>query len=74
LQAALDPKDEVLLQDGPAFKHVLTHKDLYLHPVMLKLPARPVLALDGQWFGAAQIARLGLPAPIKKLLSFPDAA
>ncbi|MDD2843654.1 MAG: A/G-specific adenine glycosylase [Rhodoferax sp.] len=74
LQAALDPKDEALLQDQPAFKHVLTHKDLYLHPVMLKLPARPVLALDGQWFGAAQIARLGLPAPIKKLLSFPDAA
>lgn len=68
LQAALDPEDEALLQDAPAFKHVLTHKDLYLHPVLLKLPSRQALALAGQWFEPAQIAKLGLPAPIKKLL------
>ncbi|MDO9143272.1 A/G-specific adenine glycosylase [Rhodoferax sp.] len=68
LQAALDPKDEALLTDAPAFKHVLTHKDLYLHPVLLRLQARPALALDGRWFDAAQMAKLGLPAPIKKML------
>lgn len=56
------------LQDLPSFKHVLTHKDLYLHPVVLKLQGRHTLALEGQWFGAAQIAKMGLPAPIKKLL------
>jgi A/G-specific adenine glycosylase len=67
LQAALDPKDEALLTDAPAFKHVLTHKDLYLHPVLLRLDGRPPLALDGQWFDVVQIAKLGLPAPIRKL-------
>jgi A/G-specific adenine glycosylase len=56
-----------LLTDAPAFKHVLTHKDLYLHPVLLRLDGRPPLALDGQWFDVVQIAKLGLPAPIRKL-------
>ncbi len=68
LQASANQKDEDSLLDLPAFKHVLTHKDLYLHPVLLKLPKRRSLALDGQWFGAAQIAQMGLPAPITKML------
>jgi A/G-specific adenine glycosylase len=69
LQAGLHPRDEASLQEAPAFKHVLTHKDLYLHPVLLRLPQRQALALEGQWFDPAQIAKLGLPAPIKKMLS-----
>ena len=68
LQLALDQPNTDLLQDVPAFKHVLTHKDLYLHPVLLRLQGRHTLALEGQWFGAAQMAQLGLPAPIKKML------
>ncbi|MDI1246548.1 MAG: A/G-specific adenine glycosylase [Rhodoferax sp.] len=68
LAAAVAPLQANGLQDQPSFKHVLTHKDLYLHPVLLTVPGRPALALDGQWFGAAQIAKIGLPAPIKKLL------
>ena len=68
LLAAVEQQGAEALQDMPSFKHVLTHKDLYLHPVLLKLHGRPTLALDGQWFGAAQIAKIGLPAPIKKLL------
>ncbi|PKO63095.1 MAG: A/G-specific adenine glycosylase [Betaproteobacteria bacterium HGW-Betaproteobacteria-18] len=68
LQAVSGQKGASLLQDLPSFKHVLTHKDLYLHPVLLKLVGRPPLPLAGQWFDAAQLAQLGLPAPIKKLL------
>jgi A/G-specific adenine glycosylase len=69
LQVAVgQPGGAPWLQDLPSFKHVLTHKDLYLHPVVLKLQGRHTLVLEGQWFGAAQIAKMGLPAPIKKLL------
>jgi len=74
LQAVVGPPGKTELQDLPSFKHVLTHKDLYLHPVRLKLPARQTLPIEGQWMGAAQLARLGLPAPIKKLLQVPGAA
>ena len=41
LVAAVSPEDASLLQDGEVFKHVLTHKDLHLHPVRLVLP-KPV--------------------------------
>lgn len=74
LQAVVGQPEKSGLQDLPPFKHVLTHKDLYLHPVLLRLPAGQTLALAGQWTHAAQLARLGLPAPIKKLLQVPDAA
>lgn len=57
------------LRDAPAFVHVLTHKDLHLHPVRLDLPRQQVLSDDGTWFDAAQWPQLGLPAPIRKLLS-----
>ena len=68
MQAVVEQQGAHLLQDLPSFKHVLTHKDLYLHPVVLRLQGRHTLALEGQWFGAAQMAQLGLPAPIKKML------
>ncbi|WP_296490136.1 A/G-specific adenine glycosylase [Rhodoferax sp.] len=69
LRAVAGPENESGLQDLPPFKHVLTHKDLYLHPVWLGLPGRQALPLEGQWFDGAQLAQLGLPAPIKKLLT-----
>jgi len=56
-------------QDLPAFKHVLTHKDLYLHPVQVVVPRHLVLTSTGQWFDAAQWPTQGLPAPIRKLLA-----
>lgn len=68
LQAAL-PKDALQsLTELTAFKHVLTHKDLYLHPVKVVLPGQPGLAVDGAWFNKAQWAVMGMPAPIIKLL------
>ncbi len=55
------------LRDAQPFVHVLTHKDLHLHPVEAVLP--PAWAgMDGAWFGPAQWPQLGLPAPVRRLL------
>ena len=56
------------------FKHVLTHKDMHLSPVMAgfsanqKMPANPA-ASAGRWVSAIEWQALGLPAPIRKLLA-----
>ena len=58
-------------QPGP-FLHVLTHKDLHLHPV--RLDGMPVAGMAlaegaaGGWYAADQWQGLGLPAPVRKLL------
>jgi len=57
--------------DDTVLKHVLTHKDLYLHPVRVVLPRADEPLIDGAWFGASQWQQFGLPAPIKKLLASP---
>jgi hypothetical protein len=46
-------------QTLPAFKHVLTHKDLYLHPVLLRCPGAAPPGMAGQWFGPGTVARPG---------------
>jgi A/G-specific adenine glycosylase len=58
-----------LYEEG-AFKHVLTHKDLHLHVVRLLLPAARRLG-EGQWVAADAWPGLGLPAPVRKLLTTP---
>lgn len=55
-------------QIEPDFVHVLTHKDLHLHPVSLRLQPGAALPLEGAWFRAHEWAALGLPAPVRKLL------
>lgn len=53
----------------PRFKHVLTHKDLWLHVVQVTLPLNAKLEpIDGRWYSQNSALKLGLPAPIKKLL------
>jgi A/G-specific adenine glycosylase len=69
LASVLPAKARAGLRDDPAFLHVLTHKDLYLHPVGAQLKASALRKEDGAWFDAAQWPALGLPAPIRKLLS-----
>jgi len=69
LAAALPETLAEQAQDLPTFKHVLTHKDLYLHPVQVVVPGRLVLTSTGQWFDAPHWSALGLPAPIRKLLA-----
>lgn len=60
------------------FKHVLTHKDLHLSPVIAgfsatqNMPVKILRAMEpepaGAWFGSSQWPALGLPTPIRKLL------
>lgn len=72
------------LVDLPGFLHVLTHRDLHLHPVVLDGVPSPqdggppaagadpaamgVTTTPGGWFGPHQWAELGLPAPVRRLL------
>ncbi len=69
MQAALPAHWHASLADAPAFKHVLTHKDLYLHPVRIVLPSTCSPTTEGAWVAADRWPALGLPAPIKKLLT-----
>jgi A/G-specific adenine glycosylase len=66
--------DEVLpasararVREVEPFVHVLTHKDLHLHPVQAVLPAG-WRAAEGAWFGAGEWPALGLPAPVRRFL------
>jgi A/G-specific adenine glycosylase len=68
LQAALPAKLRARLKDRESFLHVLTHKDLHLHPVEIELPPSTVPQVTGAWFANADWQQLGLPAPIRKLL------
>ena len=68
LALAVPAHEREKLQDGPVFKHVLTHKDLHLHPVRIQLPALALANLGGEWIAAAAWSDLGLPAPVRKLL------
>ncbi len=62
LGAAL-PED-AQARDAQPFLHVLTHKDLHLHPVIAMQEPRA----EGAWFESGAWQGLGLPAPIRKLL------
>lgn len=69
LRAAVPTAEDAALAERPAFKHVLTHRDLHLHPVVWRLNgARKPVVGDGRWFAAAEWRTLGLPAPIRRLL------
>lgn len=66
LDAAVDAAAPA--RELPVSLHVLTHKDLHLHPVIVDLPAGGVPAGDGAWFDARAGQALGLPAPVRRLL------
>ncbi len=68
LAASLPTRYHLALRDMQAFKHVLTHKDLHLHPVQVLLPSSASVSADGKWFDADQWCGLGLPAPVRVLL------
>jgi A/G-specific adenine glycosylase len=74
LLQALHPADRDRVLALPPFVHVLTHKDLHLHPLCLDLPASaarraPWPGGEGAWRSAQDWPALGLPAPVRKLLS-----
>ena len=67
LLATLPPAGQHHTQDLPPFVHVLTHKDLHLHPVLLHNGGQPQ-GDAARWMDAQEWSRLGLPAPVRKLL------
>ena len=50
------------------FKHVLTHRDLHLHPIRLQMPAGVSPQGEGRWIDSHEWPQLGLPAPVRSLL------
>ena len=58
----------MLLQNGDAFLHVLTHKDLHLHPVYMEVAEGCSPGEAGMWCQPSQMPKVGLPAPIRSLL------
>ncbi|WP_296444740.1 A/G-specific adenine glycosylase [Rhodoferax sp. UBA5149] len=69
LETAVPARYRSALQDTPAFTHVLTHKDLYLHPVRARLPTSAMARSEGAWVAADEWPGVGLPAPVRKLLA-----
>ena len=74
LEAALPRRARDRAADAAAFLHVLTHKDLHLHPVSAAatraageaLDAKPALVCRRQW------PALGLPAPVRQAARQPQ--
>ena len=57
------------LQPLESFVHVLTHKDLHLHPIYVRLTTdRRLPGIQGGWLAKQDWPALGLPAPVRKLL------
>ena len=67
LRQALPAQARHKLQTLPVFKHVLTHKDLHLHPCIVRGVA-PSTRWPGTWWAAQAWPALGLPAPVRHLL------
>lgn len=59
---------DVRIWELPASLHILTHRDLHLHAVVVSGDLAVGNGTDGAWFGEAQWSGIGLPAPIRKLL------
>nr|WP_241505914.1 A/G-specific adenine glycosylase [Parahaliea mediterranea] len=60
------------LSPGQTFRHTFSHYHLDITPVVAHLPATPaaIMASDGQlWYNRAQPARVGLAAPVARLLA-----
>ena len=85
LKACLPESLHKRLEFLKPFKHVLTHKDMHLSPVLAgfsakqEMPSAPASAsiasepgVHGAWFAPGDWPGLGLPAPIRKLLEGKD--
>ncbi len=65
LESCLTPKQKSTLKALPPFVHVLTHKDLRLHVMLLETSS--ALPHLGGW--VVDWRAVGLPSPVKKLLA-----
>ncbi len=69
LLEALPARLRATTRDAQPFVHVLTHKDLHLHPVAVDAGTQAAMPGAGQWFAPHEWQGLGLPAPVRKLLA-----
>ena len=69
LHQALPQTLQAQLAALPVVAHALTHKDLYLHTWRLCLPSPSLDWGDGRWVAASEWPELGVPAPIRKMLT-----
>jgi A/G-specific adenine glycosylase len=65
---ALPARYRTALKDEAVLTHVLTHKDLHLHPVRVQVSVSAIKAEGGRWFAPQEWPQLGLPAPVRRLL------
>ena len=56
------------LREHAAFLHVLTHRDLHLHPLVMEVDHECRPSETGRWFQATEWPKAGLPAPMRKIL------
>lgn len=71
LRQSLQAQGEAAALAGEAFspvKHVLTHLDLHLHPVLVPVSEAYEASEAGAWVHPAQAADWGLPKPVRTLL------
>ncbi|WP_431273918.1 A/G-specific adenine glycosylase [Variovorax ureilyticus] len=61
--------DRQSARDEAAFVHVLTHKDLHLHPISAVCSEPRAGKSGGGWFDDREWPALGMPAPVRKLLA-----
>ncbi len=69
LASALPVAARRRLDDREPFVHVLTHRDLHLHPVAVELAGAAMRRREGAWFAGEEWPALGLPAPVRRLLA-----
>jgi A/G-specific adenine glycosylase len=68
LEAALPRDARSVLREETPFVHVLTHKDLHLHPITAEIAEAALPGATGGWVPDLQWRTLGLPAPVRRLL------
>lgn len=66
--SALAELSQFVREELQPFVHVLTHRDLHLHPVLIEGDFAINPSGDGEWLRPDQWQVVGLPAPIRKLL------
>lgn len=66
--SALGSDGQYAQQELQPFVHVLTHRDLHLHPLLIQTDGMVPPVEGGEWLGPDQWSLVGLPAPIRKLL------
>lgn len=55
----------------PAFKHTFSHYHLIINPIVVDIKHDPLKVMDGDqllWYNVSQQQKIGLAAPVKKLL------